>query len=164
MIHKDHKVRSYWARICKPFKKHRNRFPAWRNRFLGIDSWAPKSLTKSGAESIIPSLLPYAMGDAIASSKERMIPEKTYGVPTPNYSHLHWTSHRRNKLGIFNKKIPKWEELPPSCTGAAFLTGFFWFLTPYSAINHHCALIKQIITEPITDSSIYVCTVCKVHR
>ncbi len=29
------------ARICKPFKRSRNRFPAWRNRFLGIDSWAP---------------------------------------------------------------------------------------------------------------------------
>ncbi len=23
------------ARICKPFKEPRNRFPAWRNRFLG---------------------------------------------------------------------------------------------------------------------------------
>jgi hypothetical protein len=29
------------ARICNPFKKPRNRFPAWRNRFLGIDFWAP---------------------------------------------------------------------------------------------------------------------------
>ncbi len=27
--------------ICKPFKEPRNRFPALRNRFLGIDSWAP---------------------------------------------------------------------------------------------------------------------------
>jgi hypothetical protein len=29
------------ARICKPFKEPGNRSPAWRNRFLGIDSWAP---------------------------------------------------------------------------------------------------------------------------
>jgi hypothetical protein len=29
------------ACICKPFRESRNRFPAWRNRFLGIDSWAP---------------------------------------------------------------------------------------------------------------------------
>jgi hypothetical protein len=29
------------ACICKPYKKPRNRFPAWRNRSLGIDSQAP---------------------------------------------------------------------------------------------------------------------------
>ncbi len=39
-----------WARICKPFKESRNRFPAslpcltgppgWQNRFIWIDSWA----------------------------------------------------------------------------------------------------------------------------
>ncbi len=29
------------ARICRPFKESWNRFPAWRNRFPGIDSWAP---------------------------------------------------------------------------------------------------------------------------
>jgi hypothetical protein len=28
------------VQICKPFKEPKNRFPAWRNRFLGIDSWA----------------------------------------------------------------------------------------------------------------------------
>ncbi len=27
------------ARICNPFQDPRNRFPAWRNRFRGIDSW-----------------------------------------------------------------------------------------------------------------------------
>jgi hypothetical protein len=32
------------ARICKPFKKPRNRFPAWRNRSLGIDSRLHKRL------------------------------------------------------------------------------------------------------------------------
>jgi hypothetical protein len=31
------------ARICKPFKEPRNRFPAWRNLFLGFDSWAPNT-------------------------------------------------------------------------------------------------------------------------
>ncbi len=29
------------ARICKLCKEPRNRYPAWRNRFFGIDSWAP---------------------------------------------------------------------------------------------------------------------------
>jgi hypothetical protein len=29
------------ARICRPFKEPRIRFPNWRNQFLGIDSWAP---------------------------------------------------------------------------------------------------------------------------
>jgi hypothetical protein len=29
------------VRICKPFKEPRNRFLAWRNRFLGIDSGVP---------------------------------------------------------------------------------------------------------------------------
>ncbi len=28
-------LRDVWARICKPFKESRNRFPAWLNRFLG---------------------------------------------------------------------------------------------------------------------------------
>ncbi len=28
------------VQICKPFKEPKNRFTAWRNRFLGIDSWA----------------------------------------------------------------------------------------------------------------------------
>jgi hypothetical protein len=32
------------VRICKPFKKPRNRFPAWRNRSLGIDSRLHKRL------------------------------------------------------------------------------------------------------------------------
>jgi hypothetical protein len=32
------------ARICKPFKKPRNRFPAWRNPSLGIDSRLHKRL------------------------------------------------------------------------------------------------------------------------
>ncbi len=27
-----------WARICKPLKESRNRFLAWRNRFLGTDT------------------------------------------------------------------------------------------------------------------------------
>jgi hypothetical protein len=31
----------YRARNCKPFKETRNRFPAWRNRFLIIYSWTP---------------------------------------------------------------------------------------------------------------------------
>jgi hypothetical protein len=33
---------SYWptgARIYKSIKEPRNRFPAWRNQFFGIDSW-----------------------------------------------------------------------------------------------------------------------------
>ncbi len=29
-------LRLYKARICKPFKEPRNRFPAWRNRLLGF--------------------------------------------------------------------------------------------------------------------------------
>ncbi len=37
------------ARICKPFKDPRNRFTAWRNRFLGIDSWAPKTFKNTGS-------------------------------------------------------------------------------------------------------------------
>ncbi len=35
----------YWARVCKSFKKPRNRFPAWRNRFLGS-----LNLTNTGFE------------------------------------------------------------------------------------------------------------------
>jgi hypothetical protein len=31
----------FGARIFKPFKEPRNRFPAWRNRFQGIDSKEP---------------------------------------------------------------------------------------------------------------------------
>ncbi len=41
--------------ICKPFKEPRNRFPAWRNRFLRIDSWLFKCLhirTLIGHDSI----------------------------------------------------------------------------------------------------------------
>ncbi len=37
-----------WARICRLFKEPRNRFPAWWNWFLGIDSWAPWALTNTG--------------------------------------------------------------------------------------------------------------------
>jgi hypothetical protein len=33
------------VRICQPFKEPMNRFLAWRNRFLGIDSWAPETFT-----------------------------------------------------------------------------------------------------------------------
>jgi hypothetical protein len=42
------------ARICKPFKEPRNRLDSQpggigrRNRFLGIDSWAPKKVYKFG--------------------------------------------------------------------------------------------------------------------
>ncbi len=35
------------ARICKPFKEPRNRFP-WI-RFLGIDSVAPETFTNTGS-------------------------------------------------------------------------------------------------------------------
>ncbi len=37
------KKQCFWSRvrIWKPFKEPRNRFLAWRNRFIGIDSWAP---------------------------------------------------------------------------------------------------------------------------
>jgi hypothetical protein len=59
------------ARICKPFKEPRNRFPAWqpgrqpylsyrpamlhigwRNRFHGIDSWVPQTFTNTASELI----------------------------------------------------------------------------------------------------------------
>ncbi len=30
-----HEKKQDWACICKPFKEPRNRFPAWRNPFLG---------------------------------------------------------------------------------------------------------------------------------
>ncbi len=43
------RIFSIRARICKPFKKPKNRFPAWRNRFLGVYSWAPKMLKNSGS-------------------------------------------------------------------------------------------------------------------
>ncbi len=32
------------VRICKPFKEPRNLYPAWRNGFLRINSWAPENL------------------------------------------------------------------------------------------------------------------------
>jgi hypothetical protein len=35
----------FGARICKPFMEPRNRFPAWRNPFLGVDSWAHLTFT-----------------------------------------------------------------------------------------------------------------------
>jgi hypothetical protein len=31
------------------FKEPRNRIPAWRNRFFGTDSWAPKMFKNSGS-------------------------------------------------------------------------------------------------------------------
>ncbi len=37
------------ARIGKPLKEPRNRFPAWRNRFLGIDFWTPQTFTNTGS-------------------------------------------------------------------------------------------------------------------
>ncbi len=37
------------ARVCKPFKEPSIRFPARRNRFLGIDSWAPETFSNSGS-------------------------------------------------------------------------------------------------------------------
>jgi hypothetical protein len=36
-VNLGHRIR---ARIFKPFKEPKNRFPAWQNRFLGIDCWA----------------------------------------------------------------------------------------------------------------------------
>ncbi len=67
-----------WARICKPFKEPRNRFPAWRNWFLGslniykygnppyftleknINSrWLWFQIIKKAAMSIGPSLPPH---------------------------------------------------------------------------------------------------------
>ncbi len=41
--------------FLKPFKEPRNRFPAWRNRFLGIDTWAPETFTNSGSEVLSES-------------------------------------------------------------------------------------------------------------
>jgi hypothetical protein len=43
------------ARICKPYKEPRNRFPALRNRFLGIDSGAPEMFTNTGSGPFLPS-------------------------------------------------------------------------------------------------------------
>ncbi len=40
-------LHAYRARICKPFKEPRNRFPDRRNWFLGIDSWAPSTFTNT---------------------------------------------------------------------------------------------------------------------
>ncbi len=38
------------ARICKPFKEPRNRFPVWRHQFLGKDTWAPWTFTNTGSD------------------------------------------------------------------------------------------------------------------
>jgi hypothetical protein len=38
--------------MCKPFKKPRNRFPAWRNRFLRIDSWDSLIVYKFGLKAM----------------------------------------------------------------------------------------------------------------
>ncbi len=45
------------ARICKPFKEPRNRFPPWRNRFLGFDSWAPETFTTLALVSFNTSMV-----------------------------------------------------------------------------------------------------------
>ncbi len=34
---------AYYFTYFKPFKEPRNRFPIWRNRFLGIDCWGPST-------------------------------------------------------------------------------------------------------------------------
>ncbi len=39
------------ARNFKPFKEPRNRFPVWRNRFLGIDCWAGIFKESMGAKN-----------------------------------------------------------------------------------------------------------------
>ncbi len=62
-----------WARICKPFKVPRNRFPVWqagtttpiwrtgplgwRNRFLGIDSWRLQKRPQFGIQILSLLLL-----------------------------------------------------------------------------------------------------------
>ncbi len=44
----EYKSQQTWARICKPFEEPRNRFSAWRKRFLGIDSLC-LTITNSGS-------------------------------------------------------------------------------------------------------------------
>jgi hypothetical protein len=40
-------------RICKLLLEPGNPFPAWRNLFLGIDSWAPLTFTNLGSGFLV---------------------------------------------------------------------------------------------------------------
>jgi hypothetical protein len=50
------------ARICKPFREPRNLFPAWQNRFHGIESWAPVTFINTGSEFIKALLVSSTLG------------------------------------------------------------------------------------------------------
>jgi hypothetical protein len=48
-----------WTHICKPCKETMNRFPTWRNRFLGIDSAResiPRLLKRLQIRALVPSV------------------------------------------------------------------------------------------------------------
>ncbi len=96
-------VRWTWARICKPLRDPRNHFPAWKNRFLGISSWAPWTFTNTGS---VPKFINVeGARESIPRNQFRYVKE-SYRTGSPGY--IGWKNRFLGSLNVY--KFGLWYE------------------------------------------------------